>query len=989
MDASGTVSYYVGVVEDRDDPLKIGRCRVRVVGLHTEDKGVLPTEDLPWALPIMPITSANMSGVGSSPVGLLPGTWVMVIFRDADQQFPVMLGTIPGIHRSQAAETAIGDNDNLVTDGGVIQSPDGEPIKNPDGSDVVVGQDEYKNFFSSFLSSLGLGGTLGGIIGSILGSLFGGGGGGGITSGGSISGGGASVTPNANPEKAGFRAEPLNAADDSKPTVTPKVETKEEAKITAQPETNKAAEQTLNSPIPVKPGPEKYLPKSGRGDMEKGIQALLEACDMLGITNKYAKCAILGICGGETLWQPVEEGSRYSDFDRFTSTFKTACSKYPDRARKYHNWKGSKAEFFEFVYGFDNPKGWGLGNKLPGDGGKYYGRGFVQITGKSAYVELQQELAKRGIKVDIVNNPDSLTGDFKTSALVTVMYFVKYVNAKQDSPTYFKAALKRVGKAVGDSYIKKTKMYEYFLGQGVIEDSTPRPLANDHRVPDKEETKYLSPQKQATLSEDRPTTSSVGFQDPSGKYPLRNTMDEPSTNRLSRGVFKETAIAAKDQDRTRELKFANASREITWEQPLAPWGGMYPYSKVYESESGHLQIFDDTPGHETVSLTHRKGTFIDIDANGTQVNKIVGDGYTVIDRNGYISIAGDCTVNIGGNASVIVAGDTDLEVFGSCNANVRGSLALGVASDVDCVIGGALSLFVGGDINATVGGSVNLTTPKVGIKTTSLLATTDVSVSEVPDALLPITSVPEPSSTEAKSFEPLQTPVRPSPVVDIPPEIEAENEKAHSDFVANPDKYYDKEAEEAGVNPVRSPDPKVPDTPSQISGAKATDIQTFLTKQLELAREGYWSERAMKTNTKATSNPNIIAMWNDIGLGSVCQSDQTKWCAAFMNWVLKQCNYRYVSSARAYDIHERTEKYGATLVTGDVQPGDIVVWTFSHVSFVYKVRDDGKFTCVGGNQGGNNPKDNDPTGGKVTENYTFYIPKNYKTIRAIYRPSKA
>ena len=43
--------FYTGCVENRLDPLKLGRCQVRVVGLHTENKVELPTFDLPWAHP--------------------------------------------------------------------------------------------------------------------------------------------------------------------------------------------------------------------------------------------------------------------------------------------------------------------------------------------------------------------------------------------------------------------------------------------------------------------------------------------------------------------------------------------------------------------------------------------------------------------------------------------------------------------------------------------------------------------------------------------------------------------------------------------------------------------------------------------------------------------------------------------------------------------------------------------------------------------------
>ena len=55
---------YQGVVEDRNDPLSLGRVRIRFVGLHSEDKLKIKTEDLPWAYPVQPITSAAMNGIG-------------------------------------------------------------------------------------------------------------------------------------------------------------------------------------------------------------------------------------------------------------------------------------------------------------------------------------------------------------------------------------------------------------------------------------------------------------------------------------------------------------------------------------------------------------------------------------------------------------------------------------------------------------------------------------------------------------------------------------------------------------------------------------------------------------------------------------------------------------------------------------------------------------------------------------------------------------
>ena len=90
--------WWQGVVEDRYDPLYLGRCRIRILGWHTEDKTDMPTESLPWAYPVQPITSAAQTGVGISPTGPVEGTWVVGFYRDGEQaQEPVFFGTLGGI----------------------------------------------------------------------------------------------------------------------------------------------------------------------------------------------------------------------------------------------------------------------------------------------------------------------------------------------------------------------------------------------------------------------------------------------------------------------------------------------------------------------------------------------------------------------------------------------------------------------------------------------------------------------------------------------------------------------------------------------------------------------------------------------------------------------------------------------------------------------------------------------------------------------------
>ena len=89
--------WFNGVVEDRQDPQKLGRLRVRCVGIHTDNKDELPTSDLPWSQLIHPITSSGLSGLGSSPGFIVEGTWVFGYFRDGyAMQEPMVIGTLPG-----------------------------------------------------------------------------------------------------------------------------------------------------------------------------------------------------------------------------------------------------------------------------------------------------------------------------------------------------------------------------------------------------------------------------------------------------------------------------------------------------------------------------------------------------------------------------------------------------------------------------------------------------------------------------------------------------------------------------------------------------------------------------------------------------------------------------------------------------------------------------------------------------------------------------
>lgn len=85
--------FHIGVIEDRNDPEKLGRVRVRVFGAHSDDrKTSVPIESLPWSYVMQPTTEST-SGAALSQ--LVEGTWVVVMFMDPNMQDPLVIGSIP------------------------------------------------------------------------------------------------------------------------------------------------------------------------------------------------------------------------------------------------------------------------------------------------------------------------------------------------------------------------------------------------------------------------------------------------------------------------------------------------------------------------------------------------------------------------------------------------------------------------------------------------------------------------------------------------------------------------------------------------------------------------------------------------------------------------------------------------------------------------------------------------------------------------------
>ena len=131
--------WFTGVVENRNDPAKLGRVQVRCLGYHTEDLIDIPSKDLPWAHIMMPVTDPSMQGLGNSPSFLTEGTWVVGFFRDAmEKQQPVIMGSLPGVPQVVADKTKGFNDPNGKYPGTITHS--NHTIEESDVSRLARGQ---------------------------------------------------------------------------------------------------------------------------------------------------------------------------------------------------------------------------------------------------------------------------------------------------------------------------------------------------------------------------------------------------------------------------------------------------------------------------------------------------------------------------------------------------------------------------------------------------------------------------------------------------------------------------------------------------------------------------------------------------------------------------------------------------------------------------------------------------------------------------------
>lgn len=203
-----------------------------------------------------------------------------------------------------------------------------------------------------------------------------------------------------------------------------------------------------------------------------------------------------------------------------------------------------------------------------------------------------------------------------------------------------------------------------------------------------------------------------GFKDPNGEYPRASYLEnnEPDTNRLARNEnIDDTVVQLKDADLVSDVEVAMGGE--SWNQPETSYAARYPYNHVYESESGHVFEVDDTPNAERITMYHTAGTYVDVDNNGTMIQKVVGDNYEILLRNNNVLIRGSTNITVEGSCNVYIKNDCNFEVDGNLKIHSHGDLELKAGKELK--LASKLDLVLHSDVFTNISGTSIITSGPV------------------------------------------------------------------------------------------------------------------------------------------------------------------------------------------------------------------------------------------------------------------------------------
>lgn len=183
--------------------------------------------------------------------------------------------------------------------------------------------------------------------------------------------------------------------------------------------------------------------------------------------------------------------------------------------------------------------------------------------------------------------------------------------------------------------------------------------------------------------------SGIGFTDPDGVWPLSSKLGVPDMSTSARG----SGVTNKNDNITPD----------TGEQPQG--SSSYGQGLILETPGGHLLELDDTTGNKRVQLLHNTGTYIEMNAVGALIEKVVSDKLNIILANYNLFIDGNNNLKVKGNQVAEITGNDELKVTGNQTATITGNSESTISGNNNMTISGSLSQNVSGSSTEQVGGT--------------------------------------------------------------------------------------------------------------------------------------------------------------------------------------------------------------------------------------------------------------------------------------------
>jgi hypothetical protein len=761
---------FIGVVEDNTDNLRIGRVRVRAFGVHPEDRTLVATEDLPWAIVAQPTTSASISGIGNSPNGLELGTWVLGYFADGpDAQYPIVTHSLPGIHRPNPPSVPGGVSSGYLTpdtyaSGGTGPSPADQPyhnqiVENPKG--VIKDSKGWDNPVSDYYqkgNSIATPTPIGpsnmqtiqgtevdpALASAPNGTAFG--------PGATIAGGNAGMmltlsnkdnwaslgltTYDYNPCPSGY------ACKDGKGSLWFHYGT-----ALAFEQLTKdfgKGKLVINSAYRT-PAYNATLPGAAKNSQHLVGRAIDVSFQSIGNSRaeqiKFAQLAVKNGFVGFGLYP--DAGNQFMHIDTGRGrVWKSAAEPWFKDALTAVGWYQDKKGLSDVKVNAgaaansaaantaaspsSNSK---ISNLTPGSSAskiagllKAKGYNDAQIAGALGNGQAESGLNPGAYNPNDNGSPSMGIWQFHGDRIAKLN---SYAAANGLNPAsaeaqvgYFDHEMKNGGpgsaafNSATNVYDANKAMAHYEVYQGY---NNPAGADFNNRL-------HLSNGFYSGTQYSSPASGPAkGFVDPTNSLPYTDYRGNPSTHVNARGFnsgIDQAGLLAKDGGRMTGIP---AAGDIgTFGEPELAAAPQYPYNHTYVTKSGNMTEFDDTPGSERINIEHRSGSGVEMFSDGSTVVRSKG--------NAYVTDFGDAFTGVFGKYFLSSVNDMHIRSTADMTQQSDGSFKLLIGNDGHLTVSGDYVLSVGEDIKIRSG--KRLVIEAEGI---DLISSKDINIESVGD----------------------------------------------------------------------------------------------------------------------------------------------------------------------------------------------------------------------------------------------------------------